>query len=257
MRDLTPVALDFGGSNSYAGVSTSRTLMVRELSALLAATPRDATKTDYKTAVVDQNLLLKPSTGTRAKTYAYLRDRFALDPAVPLFKTLRLLWDRDSAGQPLIALLVAAFRDPLLRATLPAVIAAPPDQRLTSREFALVVGRAFPDRLNAKTLQATAERLVSTYKQSGHLEGRSRCRRRRVRATPGSATIALLLATLDGGGGRALLATDWVRLLDSPDEVLLAEARVAASRGWLEYRHAGDVLEITFRQLFAAIGVRG
>lgn len=256
MRDLTPAALDFGGANTYSGVSTSRTLMMHELSALLAATSPDATKADYQTAVVDENVLLKPSAATRSKTYAYLRDRFALDPAVPVFKTLRLLWERDPAGQPLIALLVAAFRDPLLRSTLPAIIAAPPDHRLTYREFAEVVSRAFPDRLGAKTVQATSERLVSTYKQSGHLQGRSNCTRRRVSATPGSVTIALLLATLEGAAGRSLLDTPWVWLLDSPGEVILAEARVAASRGWLEYRQAGDVLEITFRQLFAAIGVQ-
>ena len=256
MRDLAQPALDFGGSNTYAGASTSRTLMLTELSALLAATPPDTDREGYKTAVVDENVLLKPSASTRVKTYAYLRDRFALDPKVPIFQLLRLFWDRDPTGQALMALLVAAFRDPLLRATLPEVIASPPDHQLTFREFARVVGHAFPNRLGAKTLQATGERLVSTYKQSGHLRGRSNCTRQRVSATPGSTTIALLLATLDGAAGPALLNSDWIRLLDSPAEAVLAEARVAASRGWLEYRQAGDVLDITFHRLLAEIGER-
>jgi hypothetical protein len=52
-----------------------------------------------------------------------------------------------------------------------------------------------------------------------------------------------------------LLESDWVALLDTPPEMLLAEARVAAQRGWLEYRQAGDVLQIGFRGLFSVLGV--
>lgn len=229
--------------------------MLRELSALLAGMPADATRGDYKAAIIEDNLLLKPSSSTRLKTSAYLRDRFALDPDVPIFNVLRLLWERDQPGQPLLALLVAAFRDPVLRATVPAMIEREPDQAFPSREFASIINEAFPGKLKEKTLKAIGERATSTYKQSGHLRGHSLCVRQRVTATPGSTTIALLLATIGGSAGRALLESEWVRLLDSPGELVLSEARVAASRGWLEYRHAGDVLDISFHQLMAAIGV--
>ena len=252
---LTRAEIEIGGSDTYSGVSTSRTLMLAELSALLAATPPDATRDDYRGAVVAENVLLKPSAGTRAKTYSYLRDRFALDPAVPIFCLLRLLWDRDPAGRATMTLFVAALRDPVLRATVPALLALQPDQPVSAPEFAAVIADAFPDKLNDITLKATAERLMSTYAQSGHLAGSAgRRARRRVTATPGGTTVALLLATLGGAGGKALLDTNWVRLLDAPDERVLAEARVAAERGWLEYRHAGDVLEITFRRLLATVG---
>jgi hypothetical protein len=40
--ELTGAALAFGGSSAYSGVLTSRTLMLPELSALLAAMPADA-----------------------------------------------------------------------------------------------------------------------------------------------------------------------------------------------------------------------
>lgn len=42
MDELTGAALAFGGSSAYSGVLTSRTLMLPELSALLAAMPADA-----------------------------------------------------------------------------------------------------------------------------------------------------------------------------------------------------------------------
>ena len=255
VEELTGAALAFGGSSVYSGVSTSRTLMLRELSALLAGMPADATRDDYKAAIIEDNLLLKPSASTRAKTYSYLRDRFALDPEVPIFNVLRLLWKRDQPGQPLMTLLVAAFRDPVLRATVPAMIECEPDQAFPSREFSQIINAAFPGKLKEKTLKSTGENMTSTYKQSGHLRGRSLCARQRVNATPGSATLAMLLASLSGRSGQALLASEWVQLLDAPGESLLSEVRVAASRGWLEYRHAGDVLDITFHQLLEAIGV--
>jgi hypothetical protein len=255
VQELHPAALNFGGSNAYTGVSTSRTLMLRELTSLLDSVPPSATKDDYKRAIVDDNILLKPSASTRSKTYSYLRDRFALDLDVPIFRMLRLLWERDAQGNALMALLVAAFRDPVLRSTVPVIIERQPDQELTSREFGTIVNTAFPGKLGEKTLKSTGENTTSTYKQSGHLRGRRECVRQRVKATPGSVTMALLLATLDGVAGKALLDSDWVTLLDSPAELLLSEARIASSRGWLEYRHAGDVLEITFHQLMSAIGV--
>lgn len=97
MEELTRTALAFGGSSVYAGVSTSRTLMLSELSTLLAAMPVHATKSDYRRAIIEDNLLLKPSASTRAKTYSYLRDRFASDPEVPIFNVLRLPWKRRDA----------------------------------------------------------------------------------------------------------------------------------------------------------------
>lgn len=255
MQVLNQAALDFGGSNTYSGVSTSRTLMLKELQQLLASTPDDATIDDYKQAIVDDNVLLKPSVGTRSKTFSYLRDRYALDPAVPIFRLLRMLWDRDKDGQPLLALMVAILRDPVLRSTVPALLDRQPDQAIPSREFSRIIEEAFPGRLTEKTLKSTGENTTSSYKQSRHLVGRTDCRRQRVQPTAGSTTIALLLATLDGSGGYALLESDWLRLLDGSREQILSEARAASGRGWLELRHAGDVLEISFHRLLASIGV--
>lgn len=254
MQILTEAALDFGGSNALTGASTSRTLMLKELTALLAGTDPSATPDDYKRAIVNDNLLLKPSVSTRSKTHAFIRDRFSLDPSVPVFRLLRLLWDRDDTGRPLMALLVAALRDPALRATVPTVLAAETGQPVSSSDFSGTIRDAMPGRLTDKTLKSTGENATSTYRQTGHLIGLRPCRRQLVTATPGSATMALLLGTLDGAGGQGLLESEWVRLLDSPGEVVLAEARVAAGRGWLELRHSGGVLEITFHKLFNALG---
>jgi hypothetical protein len=97
--------------------------------------------------------------------------------------------------------------------------------------------------------------MTSTFAQSAHLRGRRVRVRQRVRATPGSTVLALLLASFEDRGGMRLLESDWVRLLDTPQELLLAEARAAAGRGWIEYRQAGEVLDISFRGIRNAIGL--
>jgi hypothetical protein len=228
--------------------------MLRELRDLLAVVPEGASKDDYRSAVVDDNVLMKPSAGTRSKTYAFVRDRFSLDPSVPVFRLLRLLWEKDHVGQPLMALFVGALRDPVIRATVPVILDLQPDQAVTSADFAKAVEAAMPERFSEKSLKAVGERANSSYKQSGHLSKRNPSTRQLVSATPGSATMALLFASLEGAGGQALLQSDWVRLLDSPPEMVLSEARIAASRGWLELRQAGDVLDISFHKLMSAIG---
>jgi len=253
--ELSQAALAFGGLNRLTSASTSRTIMVAELTQLLAETPIDATAPVFRAAIIEENLLLKPTVATREKTYHSLKMRYALDPSVPIFAVQRTLWNRDPEGQPLIALLVAAFRDPLLRAVLPLVIDSAVDSPLRAGDFRTKISEAFPDEMSERSLQAASERMTSTFAQSGHLRGRTRRVRQRVHATPGSVAIALLLASFENRGGMRLLESHWVALLDTPPESLLAEARVAAQRGWLEYRQAGDVLEIGFRGLYSAIGM--
>ncbi|CAA9313626.1 MAG: hypothetical protein AVDCRST_MAG93-5379 [uncultured Chloroflexia bacterium] len=63
-----------------------------------------------------------------------------------------------------------------------------------------------------------------------------------------------MIAHMNGAQGMTLFDTEWVRLLDGSRDKILSEARTASNRGWLEIRHAGNVLEITFRTLLHAVG---
>ena len=56
-------------------------------------------------------------------------------------------------------------------------------------------------------------------------------------------------AHLCGERGDALFETLWARLLDRPPHELREVATLAAQMGWLEYRSAGSVTEITFGYL--------
>lgn len=246
---LPQAALAFGCANTSTGASTSRTFMGKELKLLLEGTAPDASAADYTDAVIEQNALLKPSMQTRRKTYGYLRDRYALDPAVPLFRVLRTLCDADPGSLPLLAMLTVVARDPVLRATAPCIADAAPGSTLASADLAQVISAAFPGMHSQETLDATSERAMSTWVQAGHYTRGNPHLRQRVHATPATVTLALILGTLSGVSGEQLLTTLWARLIDGTPQALLALARSAAQRGWLEYRHAGGILDISFRQL--------
>ena len=111
----SPDALAAGFKFGTNGPHSSRTLMADDLAALLARTPPEAAMADYRRVVVDENLLNKKTESTRRETFRRLRELYALDAGTPVFRVLREYWSHDPAGRPLLALLVALARDPLLR----------------------------------------------------------------------------------------------------------------------------------------------
>src|SRR5438552_1864532 len=113
-RDLTAVRADAGFRAGERGTHTSRTVMLAELRQLLAVVAADARREDYDAAIVEANALGKATISTRRLTLQRLRELHALDRRVPLFRALRRAWTADETGRPLIALLGALARDPLL-----------------------------------------------------------------------------------------------------------------------------------------------
>ena len=91
---------------AQSGPHTSKTLMLQELEALLAAIPPDAPAKAYRTAIVDENVLGKRTLSTRKETATRLTALHGLDPSKPLFRVLRRLWAVDPAAHPQLALLL-------------------------------------------------------------------------------------------------------------------------------------------------------
>src|SRR5947207_15636178 len=114
---------EFGSRTGDRGTHTSRTMMLDELRAPLADAPQDAPHATYVEAIVEDNCLGKPTSATRVLSAQRLSELYALEPDVPLFRLMRNLWGLDERCQPLLALLVALARDPLLAATAPSVLA--------------------------------------------------------------------------------------------------------------------------------------
>ena len=239
----------YGFVNDAGGAHSSRTMMLADLRLLLAACPQSASLEEYKSAIVDENVLLKKTVATRKISFRRMRELYALDRKILLFRALRDLWDEDTQAQPLLALLCAVARDPLLRSTAESILATPVGEAVTPSMLAESVNASFPNYYNAKTLASIGRNIISTWQQAGLLSGKLHKVRISAQSHPASIAYALLLGYLSDARGDALFRTLWCRLLDVPIHVLHDQALVASQRGWIEYRHMGDVTEVGFQHL--------
>lgn len=239
-----------GFSYERGGVHTARTMMLLELKELLSfVSAVDATKTDYLDAIQTANCLGKRSGKTRLLTFRHMVDLYGLDPNLLVFRALRFFWERDFEGQPLLAVLCAYTRDPLLRASTSFVLAfqeGAPVRREALEEF---IDKQEPGRFSNATLKSTAQNINSSWTQAGHLAGRARKVRACAVATPGSVSLALLLGYVSGLRGETLFKSDFTRVLDCSFDRAVELAEDASRRGWISLKRVGQVIEVLFPNL--------
>lgn len=235
------------------GTHTSRTMMLDELTTLLATVPAFSARDAYVAAIIDDNVLGKSTAATRKLTAQRLSELYSLETSVPLFRMFRLFWDRDRFGKPLLALLMTLARDPLLRATAGSVLQMVPGEELARQSLTDAIGAAAGDRLGEGTLDKVVRNAASSWTQSGHLEGRSRKFRLRVSASPVSLAFGLFLGYALGMRGEGLLRSMWIRVLDvSADEAV--ELAIDAKRlSLLDMKRGGGVTEISFSRLLTDV----
>lgn len=236
----------FGFRVGDKGTHTSRTMMLAELTALLAHVPPESPRDQYAGAITDENVLRKPTGSTRKLTNQRLGELYCLDPSMPLFRILRLYWRADELGRPLLALLTALARDPLLRASADPILRMNPGEELARQALTNAIRAAVDDRLNAETLDKVVRNTASTWTQSGHLVGRARKIRHRVQPTPLSTAFALLLGYILGLRGERLFESAWCRVFDATFDELVFSAMDAKRTGYIELKHAGSVIDVGF-----------
>jgi hypothetical protein len=233
-------------------VHTSRTMILKELRLLLERVDADAPASTYVAAIMGDNVLGKPTRSTRDRTATYLIELYALDPRCTLFRLLRHFWAIDADSQPMLAFLLTCARDPLLCAAAPFVLTIPLGAIVQPMAIADFLQEHYPARFQPSTLLATAQRLASSWRQAGYLQGKQTKRRTHPQVTPIVMAYALLLAYLSGLRGARLLDSTWTRLLDCSPTMLTELAMEASQQGWLRYKAAGAVVEITFPGLLTA-----
>lgn len=228
------------------GPHAARTMMLDDLRLLLAHTPPHATRPDYASAVVDGNVLGKPTRKARELALRHMATLYALDPLNPIFRALRRLWPLDEAAQPLLALAVALARDPLLRGTQPFILGQVVGVSVLREALEAFLSTTHPDRFSPASLKSFAQNVAGTWTAAGVLDGRVRKTRAVVQPRPESVTLLLFLGYLEGRTGQRLFSSDWTNLLGcSPDE-LEALATSASHRGLMVFMNAGGVHEVRF-----------
>lgn len=242
MEALEQVGCKFtpGGSHS------SRTIMLAEVQRVLDTVQAGSPPDSYRLAIVTHNVLGKGTDSTRRKSYRHLRELYGLSESVSLFAVLRRLYIADPQGIQLLAFLCAWSRDPLLRATTPAVSPVSEGTTVSSGDLAKAVAEAFPGQYSELNQGKIARNAASSWTQSGHLVGRARKVRRRVQPTVGSVTMALWLGDIGGFHGAACFSNPWCRVLDLSADQARNRAMEAHRHGLLTMRAVGEIVEITF-----------
>jgi hypothetical protein len=250
MTERNKLLSRFGFSFARGGTHTARTIMLDELRELLSnvGSP-DAQKSDYQRAVENENCLLKRTGQTRSRTYQHLVDLYSLDRNIVLFRNLVHFWERDTDAQPLLALLCAYARDPILRATAPFILACQEGSIVTRQAVETFINELEPGRFSDATLKSTAQNINSSWTKSGHLSGQAIKVRSRAQPAPGAVSYALLLGYLTGVRGRALFETEYTKLLDCGFDQSLELAQEASRKGWIVVNRVSDIIEVLFPRL--------
>ena len=236
----------WGFRSGERGTHTSRTIMLDELSQLLDAAPGEASRRDYAQAVMEGNCLGKRTAATRKHSLQRLSELYGLDARLLLFRVLKRLWGRHASSRPLLALLLALARDPLLRASAKAVVATPFGHELGRQAMKDALSGTVEGRLNDATLDKVVRNASSSWTQSGHLRGRGCKIRQRVAATPAAVAYALVLGFALGRRGRLLFETPWAAVLDAPPGELVEVAVDARRLGLVDLKQSGRMIDVSF-----------
>ena len=233
------------------GATTSHTVVIPALAALLDVVDHQADAAAYGRAVLEENVLGKKTAGSRKRTLRYLRELYLLRPDSILFRALRDLWTDERTGQLLLAGLCALARDPVFRASATAVLSASPGDEVVSADLSEAVEKEFPTAYSEATLAKIGRNTLSSWEQTGHLASVARTAKVRQRpiCTPSTTAYALMLGHLEGVRGAALFDTIWARVLDQPRHNLIELATAGSRRSLIDFRHSGGVTDVGFSEL--------
>lgn len=225
--------------------------MLDDLTALFDVCRPNATRTNYLTAINDDNCLGKRTASMRKLSSQRLSELYALDPNVLLFRIMRRCWYADREGRAILSLLLALARDPLLRATARTVLRMRIGEELARQQMTDALSQAAGIRFNENTLDKVVRNTAASWTQAGHLKGRGRKVRQSVRPTAANAAFALLLGHLAGKRGESLFETLWAQTLDAPRGELMQLAVDARRLGFLDMSQSGGMIDVAFSRLLA------
>lgn len=241
----------FGLKFTCGGAHISRTMMLAELATVLAQVPLDAPASEYRSAILHDNVLGKTTDSTRQKSHRHLRELYALDRTTPIFGLLRKLNAVDrGASLPLLAAQVAWARDPLFRATTQAILVASVGDRVETVSLSQNLQDKYPDQYSEHNLMKIARNAASSWTQAGYLKGAAKKICRPLEPTAVAATMAFFLGHIGGYRGALIFSNPWCTLLRLDANRSRTLGYSANRAGLLNLRAISDIVEVSF-PLFA------
>jgi len=226
--------------------TASHTIGIPHLVELLRAVASDAPAEQYRDAVIDGNVLGRPTRAGRQRSFRHLRELYFLDPGRPEFTALRHFWDIDPSSRPLLAGQLAFIRDEVLRASFAAIADLPAGSSVASAELTAAVAAQFGSEMSESTLGKTGRNTGACWTQTGHLAGRAKKIRTEVVARPAVIAYAAYLGHLAGGRGLGVLDNPWSQILGLAPGRFLEALRDAHTQGLLDLLVAGNVVDVAF-----------
>lgn len=239
---LSGLGFKFGKS----GPHSARSLMLPELSIVMDGFSEQTTLETIKDDIETFNCLQKATSNSRKLTRRHLIDLYALDNNVCLFRQFRKLWKKSVEARPVLALQLALCRDPLFRVSIPSMLELSPGEIITRQHMEDQLEAYNPGGYSKASKTSFSQNINGSWTQAGFLEGRAKKLRVIPKICIENIAFALFVAHLNGYEGQRAFQTDWMKMLSSNIDDLYAKAEGAARHGYLRYKHASEVVEISF-----------
>ncbi len=244
MENQASLSSKFGFSHN--GPHAARTMMLEEVSVLLARLPEAASLSEYRAEIIEYNLLGKPTQKSRELSFRYLKELYGLDSGIPLFRVFSRLWAQDELARPVLALTLSLARDPLLRLSRAFILGKQLGEAVVRENTEAFLAQGNPDRFSPASLRSLAQNINGTWTLAGYLQGHVRKVRAIPRITPSNVSLALFLGYLERLSGQRLFSSEWMNLLCVSQDELEALAVAASNRGQIVFMNAGGVKEVRF-----------
>lgn len=243
---------EFGFCFDEGGTHLARTMMFDDLVEVFEVCGASATKESVIQAVDEENCLGKPSGKARRLAARHLVKLYGYDDSLVIYRAMAYLWSRDEASRPMLALLCAYARDAVLRSSAPFILSLKDGEPYERRSLEEFMDQLEPDRFSPAMLKSLAQNLGGTWTQSGHLTGRNKKTRTLIEPSPGAVVMATLMSFLTGSRGLLTFESKYVKLLDCSVATAIELAKSAAQRGWMDVKHIGDVVEVSFPRILTS-----
>jgi hypothetical protein len=241
-------ALESFGFKFTGSAHISKTMMLNEITTLLINLHENTSREQYRSAIVSDNILSKATQSNRNETYKKLRSFYALDEKVPLFCIFRELALFDPESIPLLSVLIAWARDPLLRASTPAIFEVVEGGEVSTSSILEALLRVYPDQYSHESITTTASHIATSWTQSGHIVGKQKRIRKRVIAKPAQITLALVLGYVSGNHGDNVFKSSFCKLLDLNPVEAKSLALQAHRANLINLKAIGPIVEVTFNR---------
>ena len=239
----------FGFSHASLGGHSARSMMLLEMRTLVRAMPRTVARDEFTTAIVEDNVLGKPTLSSRKHSLRHLIHLYGMDTSKAVFRVLWELGHGDIEALPQLCLVCAYARDPQLRHSFTLVRTLRPGEMLQRVAMEQHLEHGFPGRFSAAMKKSMAQNVNTTWTFGGHLVGKAKKTRRLPEPRPVSAAYAMFVGYLSGLRGERLLDSAFAALVAATRSQLHTALTLASARGWLRLKQAAGIVEFDFSPL--------